>query len=182
MNVLFDYMYRDLCNDKGCGEVIFGNPEGLALDVADARLREACVDNNNFTAAQVRVPDAFLFPFHNDDDDHAHHEFCRLKASAKDPTDPRTLTQFIEDFERESRKGWDARIPDSRLDHFGRLERDAQEARWRLEYATIKKAASAAAPAPTAKPSIKRGKQSGKAPRATPRTNRPSRNPRGMGR
>jgi hypothetical protein len=111
MNVLFDYQYRDADNYKEFGVAVFANPESLSLSEADARLRRCVVDSDNFNARQVGLPDVFPDGF-DEDYDHAYHEYCLLEPTKRLPTDPRTLSQFVADFEREAAKGW--RIDDDR--------------------------------------------------------------------
>jgi hypothetical protein len=105
VHVLFDYMYRDYDNWKMPGSVVFVNPDGLPLDVAATRLRRACCEDGNFNARQVDVPEVY-YENTNVETEQIFHEFCGLEPTSKPTSDPRTLLQFLGEFEAASRSGW----------------------------------------------------------------------------
>jgi hypothetical protein len=75
-SVKFNYLYRDGANYKSWGEVVFANPENLALDEIDKTLVDAFLPDKLFVASQISIPEKFLFldgKFTTDD--HCYHEF-----------------------------------------------------------------------------------------------------------
>lgn len=129
MNIEFAYMYRDGGNNKNGGSVVFANPDGLSLtDLAD-RLAKAFDQQEYFIASQVGIPDVFLWGADADYDpedsstypaegfgpgryviceemDHCWHEFAGVDETEAEPTDTRSITQFVEAVERASGEGW----------------------------------------------------------------------------
>jgi hypothetical protein len=108
-NIKLTYLYRDAANYKAWGTVIFTNSDGLALDEIEKRLRLCLLDDGLFVAAQVCIPDVFLFhqyPF--SEDDHFYHKLDGVKFTAEQPTDlqGRSIREFIDDFEVACRSGW----------------------------------------------------------------------------
>ena len=108
-NVRLTYLYRDAANYKAWGAVIFTNHEGLALDEIEKRLRHCLFDEVLFVAAQVRIPDVFLFqeyPF--SENDHFYHELDSVQFTTEQPNDSqaRSIKNFIEQFEAASLNDW----------------------------------------------------------------------------
>jgi hypothetical protein len=122
MNVDFGYLYRDGGNNKSWGSVVFSNPDRMDLQEAANRLTKKFDQNEYFIASQIGIPERFLWDRNAnydpddestfpkdlgpgkyviwDDMDHCWHEFDGLQPTESEPTDPRTLRQFVEEVER----------------------------------------------------------------------------------
>jgi hypothetical protein len=110
-NIRFNYLYRDGSNYKSWGEVIFSNPENLAINEIETKLLDAFLPDKQFIADQVSIPEKFLFASGEfTSDDHCYHEFDYVEICKEDSTDPlgRSITDFLRDVESASRQGWKA--------------------------------------------------------------------------
>jgi hypothetical protein len=110
-NIKFSYVYRDGANYKSWGNVIFANPDKLALDQIESRLVNAFLPDKLFIAHQISVPEKFLFlNMEFTKFDHCYHEFHIIEISEEKPTDSlnRSITDFLKDVELTSRQGWKA--------------------------------------------------------------------------
>ena len=108
-NVKFSYLYRDTGNFKKWADVVFSNPDGVALETTTKALEDAFLQDGLFIARQVRVPEVFLFSRGDaTSDDHCFHEFSAAEASLEEPTDvcSRSIAQFIAEVKREGKRGW----------------------------------------------------------------------------
>jgi len=110
-NIKFGYLYRDASNYKMWGEVIFTNPDGIALDYINNRLKLAFDFKAYFIADQINIEEVFFEDI--TDDDHCYHEFYSVEFTEKKGTDPlnRTITSFLKQVELESLQGWRAFDP-----------------------------------------------------------------------
>jgi hypothetical protein len=125
-NTAFEYLYRDGGNNKNWGRVVFA---GAITPDETARFIKALEDGTYFIAAQIKVPEVFLWSvdadYDPDDDstypaflasgryvisdgDHCLHEFSSFEATDDEPTDElkRSVTEFVNQVEIESRRGW----------------------------------------------------------------------------
>lgn len=102
MNLEFKYFYRDAGNFKSFGSVIVANPDSLAAEDADSRLRECLIDRMYFVAEFVQLPTLFPSP-RIESLDHSWHEFESVEETVSSPTDAmtRTGTELIERFRLE---------------------------------------------------------------------------------
>lgn len=102
MNLEFKYLYRDAGNFKSFGSVIVSNPDSLAAEEAEARLRECLIDRMYFIAELVQLPTLFQSP-RVEFLDHSWHEFEAVGETASAPTDvlARTGAELIERFRLE---------------------------------------------------------------------------------
>lgn len=110
----FTYLYRDAGNSKAWGEVLFSNRNELSLTDIDTRLRKAFDMGCLFIADQIQIPEIFLYA--NGDviaEDHCFHELYSIELSTDRPTDvnQRSIGFFVEQVEKESRRGWRAFNP-----------------------------------------------------------------------
>lgn len=108
-NVKLTYLYRDASNYKAWGELIFANPECLSLEEIEESLATYFLDGILFVAAQVGIPEVFLFheyPF--SEDDHFFHEFVAVAYSNGQTTDSerRSIKEFIDQCNLANQKGW----------------------------------------------------------------------------
>jgi len=97
-NVRFNYLYRDAANYKAFGEVVFANPDNLAIKSADRRLCARFDSGEFFIASQLGIPEVFLWKqgeFPLDVADHCFHEFSGLEETDDPATDSRTLAEFV---------------------------------------------------------------------------------------
>jgi hypothetical protein len=113
-NIKFWYLYRDYGNYKNNSYVIFSNPEKIPFDKARQRLETAFEQHVLFIASQIGLPELF----HSDYptcDDISFHEFDDLEFTEQEPSDKRTLNNFLAQVEKESIKGWKVFDPQERL-------------------------------------------------------------------
>ena len=76
MNVAFEYLYRDAGNSKNWGEVVFSNPNDIAIGAIIAEAQDALIDGCYFIAEQARVP-VLHFGDYDPELDHGWHEaYC----------------------------------------------------------------------------------------------------------
>ena len=96
MSIQFLYIYRDAGNFKNFGEIIFDNPNNVALDELSARLTLTLLDEMFFDAFAVGIPTLF-FDEYDEELDHDWHEFSALAQTAVSNTDHRgrTIENFI---------------------------------------------------------------------------------------
>jgi len=133
MNTAFNYMYRDGGNNKSYGTVVLA---GEITEAQKERFAKALNEGEYFIASQVDVPEVFLWDpeadydpddpstypeelgagkyFIWDDMDHSWHEFMDFDTTQAEPTDPRTIEQFVQAFERAKKAGWKEFEPRSR--------------------------------------------------------------------
>jgi hypothetical protein len=110
-NIRFNYLYRDGSNYKSWGEVIFSNPENLAINEIETKLLDALLPDKQFIADQVHIPEKFLFVNGKFTEyDHCYHEFDGVEASEEKAADSleRSITDFLQDVEMASKQGWKA--------------------------------------------------------------------------
>jgi len=108
-NLKFSYLYRDAGNYKKCASVTFSNPDSLAPESIEKTLRRCFLEECLFIAEQVRVPNCFLYARGNaSSSDHCFHEFERLEMTRQAPDDlqGRSISQFVEEVEREASHKW----------------------------------------------------------------------------
>ena len=107
MAVLMSYLYRDAGNYKNHGEVVF---PGETTPELEERLQAALEDGENFIAAQIGVPEVFLYGRNRyavePDSDHCWHELGGITKTDEEPTDPRPFAEFVACVEAASREGW----------------------------------------------------------------------------
>lgn len=114
VNIRFCYLYRDASNYKQSGEAVFANRAFLTLAEIEGRLRTCLKDGAFFIAGQVHIEERFFDALH--EDDHPWHEFERVEITSDAPFDPlnwqekqhrRDISEFLADFEKAHRAGWD---------------------------------------------------------------------------
>lgn len=110
-NIRFNYLYRDGSNYKSWGEVIFSNPENLIVSKIETKLLDAFLEDEQFIASQISIPEKFLFingKFTKYD--HCYHEFDCIEICEENSTDSltRSITDFLRDVETASEQGWKA--------------------------------------------------------------------------
>lgn len=105
MNTLFTYLYRDGGNYKKYGEVVFSGEPGART----AEMMRLAERDPLFIAAQVRIPNVFLFEeLPPNGDDHCFHEFFSIEVTQASSDDNlnRSIEEFADEFAAEATKGW----------------------------------------------------------------------------
>ncbi len=97
MNIRFVYHYRDAGNFKNWGELVFTNPNGVAVNTATSMAEKVLIDHQNFVAEEARIPDLH-FPDYIEKLDHGWHEFYKFQNTDEKANDPykRKIEEFIE--------------------------------------------------------------------------------------
>jgi hypothetical protein len=114
MNIVFNYLYRDSGNYKKHGRVAFRNPDKLSTTHLERAFRKAFWTEGYFIASQARIPEVFFYEEGSaGSDDHCFHEFdsVELTSSAATDTRSRTVRQFLQEVQREAKRGWVAFDP-----------------------------------------------------------------------
>lgn len=79
----------------------------LAEEEITERITASLDGNQWFIADQIGVPEEFLFPrYEVNDNDHCWHEFGHVEPTHSEPTDKRTITEFITVVESAAADGW----------------------------------------------------------------------------
>lgn len=102
MNIKFSYLYRDAGNYKAYGEVIFDNPDGIAVEELELILRSKLIDGQWFYARGWNLPDLH-FEKWDEDLDHGFHEFegiCYTDEKAN------TVQGILEFYQLVKKAGW----------------------------------------------------------------------------
>lgn len=101
-NTLFSYLYRDR-DYKNYGTVVFG---GDATEAHLGRLRSAASDCGSFNTAKVDLSLLCIEP--RTARDHDMHELDEpaLEPTTRRANDPRTVEEFVQEFEAAAKKGW----------------------------------------------------------------------------
>ena len=109
--IKFNYLYRDGSNYKSWGNVVFSNPQQLALSEIEAKLVAAFLPDRLFIASQISIPEKFLFVDGKFTKyDHCYHEFDRVEICEESLADSsnRSITDFLKDVEMASKHSWKA--------------------------------------------------------------------------
>ena len=97
-NTKFIYLYRDACNYKRHGAVVFAGKYSGGREALFTLVRD-CLDGGGFIARQIDVPDVFLFQdgHHTFDpfEDHCWHEFVGVEEVTEEPNDARGIEEFV---------------------------------------------------------------------------------------
>ena len=118
MNVKFTYLYCDAGNYKYWGEVVFENPDGLAVVEINERLVAAFEQEIFFIAHQVGIAEMFPYLDGNiSDEDHCYHEYESVEETDEVATDSkiRSIDKFVVQVENAATHGWRAFNPEYRV-------------------------------------------------------------------
>ncbi len=109
MNIEFRYLYRDTGNWKKRGRAVFVNPDAFPVEKAQARMIAACerpLANLNWFVPE-RIGLEPLREGWDIDLDGPWHELSGDLSQTDDrPPDPRTLQEFLQDFEQAALEHW----------------------------------------------------------------------------
>jgi hypothetical protein len=93
-NIRLSYLYRDAGNYKLFGQVVFGNPENIALEEIRNRINDCLIDGEFFEAKKWGLPE-LKFENYLPELDHNWCEFENVEVSFLDITDNRAIVEFI---------------------------------------------------------------------------------------
>lgn len=95
MNIKFSYLYRDGSNYKQYNQIVFSNPNQIALEEIRTIIRSKLIEECWFIAIDWNVPDMHFKEYSWDNDlDHEWHEFDCVEET----TEVKTVNTLIEDF------------------------------------------------------------------------------------
>ncbi len=93
-NIQISYLYRDSGNYKLFGEVIFSNPENISMEFIETSIQSILIEGLYFIAEKWNLP-KLEFEVFNKQMDHPWHEFEMVEHTAYEPTDSRSITEFV---------------------------------------------------------------------------------------
>lgn len=93
-NIRFSYLYRDVGNYKLFGQVVFRNPERIALEEIRNIVNAHLIDGEFFEAKKWGVPE-LRFDKYVRELDHNWCEFEAVEVTPHDITDERSIKEFI---------------------------------------------------------------------------------------
>jgi hypothetical protein len=93
-NILFSYCYRDYANYKQHNDIIFANPDGLAIDQVDKIIRSKLIDGEWFYASDWEVNDLH-FEDWDLEIDHPLHEFKEVSLTELSPNASIAIDAFL---------------------------------------------------------------------------------------
>ena len=97
-NIQFSYLYRDAGNYKLYGQVVFGNPENIALEEIRNIINAHLIDGEFFEAKKWRVPE-LKFEDYLPEVDHSWYEFEDVELTSIENSDNRTIAEFIKEIQ-----------------------------------------------------------------------------------
>lgn len=93
-NIRFSYLYRDAGNYKLFGQVVFGNPENIALGEIRKRINASLIDGEFFEAKKWGLTE-LKFENYLPELDHNWCEFEEVTSTYFETTDKRTMAEFL---------------------------------------------------------------------------------------
>ena len=117
-NIKFKYRYRDAGNYKKLADVVFSNPDRLTAGAIAKSLRGSFLEDGQFIAHQIRIPEAFLSAEGGvTEDDHCFHEFDVVEISSEMPNDKlcRSIREFVVEVTKEGKRDWQTFDPHDSL-------------------------------------------------------------------
>lgn len=97
-NIQFSYLYRDACNYKLFGQVVFRNQENLSLEEIRGKIRAQLIDGEFFDAAKWGLP-LLQFEDYLPEVDHSWYEFEDVELTSIENSDNRTIAEFIKEIQ-----------------------------------------------------------------------------------
>ena len=95
MNIKFSYLYRDGSNYKQYNQIVFANPNQIALEEIRTIIRSKLIEECWFIATDWNVPDMHFKKYSWDNDlDHEWHEFDCVEET----NEVKTVNTLIENF------------------------------------------------------------------------------------
>ena len=92
-NIIFNYLYRDGSNFKQFGSIIFTNQNNLSIEEINSILSSQLIDEEYFDHKKFGIPS--LFFKNRNVDDHNWHEYQNIEITDENPTDKRTIEEFL---------------------------------------------------------------------------------------
>lgn len=96
-NIKFNYLYRDASNYKQYGSVTFSNLKNLFILEIDDIIRNRLIEKQFFNHIEFGLPSLFFQD--KNDDDHDWHEYENIEMTDENPTDKRTIAEFLKQLE-----------------------------------------------------------------------------------
>lgn len=97
LNIKLNYLYRDASNYKQYGSVIFSNINNLSILEIDDIIRNQLIEEISFNHTEFGITS--LFFENKNEDDHDWHEYENLEMTDENPTDKRTIEEFLKQLE-----------------------------------------------------------------------------------
>lgn len=94
-NLKFSFLYRDAGNYKDFGEVVFANPDHLAIDEIKQQILASCNSDGCFNHRAWGLPNIRTQPY-DPELDHDWYEMESVEETDEPVTDERTVTEFLE--------------------------------------------------------------------------------------
>lgn len=102
MNIKFSYLYRDASNYKQFKEIIFANPNKIALEEIRTKIQSKLMEGSWFIARDWNVPDLHFKEYPWDSKiDHEWHEFDCVEETTEVKTVSISVEEFIEQINKE---------------------------------------------------------------------------------
>ncbi len=104
MNIRFEYLYRDPSHQKYWGDVVFANPNNIAIGGVIAAAQDALVEGCYFLPGALGLPRLNATGY-TGERNHIWHEAHSFSHSHEHPSDPgrRSIEAFIACLERSCR-------------------------------------------------------------------------------
>lgn len=93
-NILFVYSYTDGQQNKRTDEIVFANPDGLSLGEIEYQVKSRLEALEYFYPGDLMVP-ALYGEYADLDKNPARHAFENLCLTPKEPTDKRSISDFL---------------------------------------------------------------------------------------
>jgi hypothetical protein len=94
-NIRFSFLYRDAANYKTFSDLIFANLDGIPLDTVRAIVCSGCNVDLCFDPVKWGIPNIRTSPY-DAELDHGWYEFEDVEETGEEPTDGRTVREFLE--------------------------------------------------------------------------------------
>ena len=94
-NIRFSFLYRDASNYKTFSDLIFANPDAIPLDTVRAIVCSGCNVDLCFDPVKWCIPNIRTQPY-DAELDHQWYEFESVEETGEEPTDGRTVWEFLE--------------------------------------------------------------------------------------
>lgn len=94
-NIRFNYLYRDAGNYKIFGSIIFNNLENIDIKSIEKVIKNKLIDGEFFNPLDWKIP-RLHFDTASKALDHDWNEFEKIEITKEDATDSRTILEFID--------------------------------------------------------------------------------------
>lgn len=94
-HIRFSFLYRDAANYKTFSDLIFANPDAIPMDTVRAIVCSGCNVDLCFDPVTWGIPNIRTQPY-DSELDHSWYEFESVEETGEEPTDGRTVREFLE--------------------------------------------------------------------------------------